>query len=54
MYAYVNAAFPFIQDLANKGVERAIQESPALEIAVNTHNGQLVHLSRIMPKITTE
>ncbi|MFN3308000.1 MAG: alanine dehydrogenase [Anaerolineales bacterium] len=48
-YAYVNAAFPYIQELANKGVERAIQEDPSLEIAVATHQGRTVHLSRLTP-----
>lgn len=48
-YAYVNAAFPYIQELANKGVERAIQEDPSLEIAVATHKGRTVHLSRLTP-----
>lgn len=50
-YAYVNAAFPYIQELANKGVERAIQEDAALEIAVATHRGQTVHLSRLTPAV---
>lgn len=50
-YAYVNAAFPYIQELANKGVEQAIQEDAALGIAVATHHGQTVHLSRLIPVI---
>ncbi len=48
-YAYVNAAFPYIQELANKGVERAIQEDESLGIAVATHQGRIVHLSRLTP-----
>ncbi len=48
-YAYVNAAFPYIQELANKGVERAIQEDPSLEIAVATHQGRIAHLTRLTP-----
>lgn len=50
-YAYVNAAFPYIQELANKGVDRAIQEDAALGIAVATHRGQTVHLSRLTPAV---
>lgn len=46
-YAYVNAAFPYIQEIANKGIERAIQEDPTLEIALMTHQGRTVHLSRL-------
>lgn len=46
-YAYVNAAFPYIQEIANKGIERAIQEDPTLEVALMTHQGRTVHLSRL-------
>jgi alanine dehydrogenase len=53
-YAYVNAAFPYILELANKGIDRTIQDNPSLEIAINTHNGHLVHLSRIATKLVTE
>lgn len=48
-YAYVNAAFPYIQELANKGIQRAIQENSALGISVATHDGQTVNLSRLTP-----
>lgn len=48
-YAYVNAAFPYIQEIANKGIERAIQEDPTLEVALMTHQGRTVHLSRLTP-----
>ncbi len=53
-HAYVNAAFPYIIELANKGIDRVIQDNPALEMAVNTHNGKLVHLSRMSSKMVTE
>ncbi len=46
-HAFVNAAMYYILDLANKDLETAFRESPALEKAVNTHNGKLVHLSRL-------
>jgi alanine dehydrogenase len=46
-HAFVNAAMYYILDLANKDFETAIRETPALEKAVNTHNGKLVHLSRL-------
>jgi len=36
-YAFQNAAFPFIAELANKGIEAAISENPALERAVKTY-----------------
>lgn len=45
-HAFVNAAMPYIFDLANKDIETVIQERPALEKAVNTHAGKIIHLSR--------
>ena len=46
-HAFVNAAMYYILDLANKDLETAFRESPALEKAVNTHDGKMVHLSRL-------
>jgi alanine dehydrogenase len=46
---FVNAAFQYILELANKGVEIAIAENPAIEKAINTHQGKMVHLSRYSP-----
>ncbi|MBK9926405.1 MAG: alanine dehydrogenase [Anaerolineales bacterium] len=44
-HAFVNAAVPYILEIANKGVDAAIAADPALELGVNTHNGKLVHLN---------
>jgi len=44
-HAFVNAAMPYIEQLANLGVEDALKKVPALEKGVNTHNGERVHLS---------
>ncbi len=44
-HAFVNAAMPYIINIANLGTETAIAADTALEKAVNTHNGKLVHLS---------
>lgn len=46
-HAFVNAAMPYIIELANKGPESAIRENPSLELAVNTRDGEMVHLSRL-------
>src|SRR5512139_1373221 len=46
-HAFVNAAMPYILEIANLGAEKAIAQDPALEKAVNTHNGELVHLTRL-------
>ncbi len=46
-HAFVNAAMPYIEEIASKGVAAAISENEAISRAVNTHNGELVHLSRL-------
>lgn len=35
-YAFLNAAFPYIMELANKGVVKAIDENPAIKRGVHT------------------
>jgi alanine dehydrogenase len=44
-HAFVNAAMPYILEITNLGVAEAIQQNPAIEKAVNTHAGELVHLT---------
>jgi alanine dehydrogenase len=44
-HAFVNAAMPYILEIANLGPSEAIKQNPAIEKAVNTHNGDLVHLT---------
>lgn len=44
-YAFVNAALPYIEKIANLGVSGAIAADPAIEKAVNTRDGELVHLT---------
>ena len=46
-HSFVNAAMPFIMEMAEKGVETAIAENPAIEIAVNAQAGKLLHLGRL-------
>lgn len=46
-HAFVNAAMPYILDIANKGAEGAIATNPDIAFAVNTHAGQMQHLSRL-------
>jgi len=46
-YAFVNAAMPYIMDIANKGVDKAIQDDPALERAANTYRGELRHIAQL-------
>ena len=44
-HAFVNAAMPYLLEITNLGVAQAIQQNPAIEKAVNTHAGELVHLT---------
>lgn len=48
-YAFVNAATPYIMEMANKGVDAAIYDNPAIERATNTYHGELRNISRISP-----
>jgi alanine dehydrogenase len=49
-YAYTNAALPYISEIANKGIEKAIADNPTIEKAVSTYEGELVHLSKLEPQ----
>jgi alanine dehydrogenase len=44
-HAFVNAAMLYILEIANLGTADAIKQNPGIEKAVNTHNGELVHLT---------
>ncbi len=46
-HAFVNAAVPYIMEIAEHGIEAAIRDNPAIESAVNTHNGELRHMKRL-------
>lgn len=46
-HAFVNAAMLYILNLANKDLETAIRDMPALEKAVCTHNGKMVNIYRL-------
>jgi alanine dehydrogenase len=45
--AYINAAFPIIVDIADRGIDRSMHDNPAIEGAVHTHRGRIVHLSTL-------
>ncbi|HWB95871.1 MAG TPA: alanine dehydrogenase, partial [Bryobacteraceae bacterium] len=42
-FALTNATFPYLLQLANKGLERACAEHPALSKGVNTYGGYVTH-----------
>ena len=48
-HGFVNAAIPYIQEIADLGVDKAIQ-NPAIEAGVNTYKGDIRHLSRLTNK----
>jgi alanine dehydrogenase len=42
-FALTNATFPYLLELANKGVEKACRDHPGLCAGVNTWQGQVTH-----------
>src|SRR5512138_43271 len=44
-HAFVNAALPYILQIADLGASGAIAQDPGIEKSINTHEGKLVHLS---------
>ena len=44
-HGFVNVATPYIQQIANLGVEKAMAANPAIEAAVNTFQGEIRHLT---------
>lgn len=46
-HAYVNAVIPYLLELADNGIDKAIEDNKAIEAAVNTYHGELRHLNRL-------
>lgn len=46
-YAFLNAALPYILELANKGIDGAIQGNPDLESGVVAYHGEIRHLPQL-------
>jgi len=46
-HAFVNAAMLYILDLTDKDFDTAIRETPALEKAISTYDGKMLHLHRL-------
>lgn len=49
-HMFVNAAIPYILEIANTGIEAARKADPAIEAAINTYQGEMVHLVRLSAK----
>jgi alanine dehydrogenase len=52
-HAFINAAFPFIEEITERGVEMAIQMNPAIANGAQTHRGELHNISRLIPDANT-
>lgn len=48
-YAFLNAAMPYIEELVTKGIDRAIEENPAIAHGVGTYHGAVQHISSLTP-----
>lgn len=46
-HVFVNSAIPYISEIADLGIEAAIKQNVAIEAAINSHQGKLVHLVRL-------
>jgi alanine dehydrogenase len=42
-YALTNATFPYLAELAAKGLQQACQENPAIRVGVNTYAGHITY-----------
>ncbi len=45
-YAFVNAAIPYISEIAASGIDAAMKNNPAIELGVSTYKGELLHLQQ--------
>ena len=43
-YAFINAAYPYIFEIVDKGIDRAMAENPAIEKGIAVHHGKIRHL----------
>jgi alanine dehydrogenase len=48
-HAFLNAAFPFIQEVADKGAVQAITDNPAIARGVGTHQGNKHNITNLSP-----
>ncbi len=46
-HVFLNAALPYILEVANHGIEEVIKQNSSIEMAINTHGGKLRNLTRL-------
>ena len=49
-YAFLNAAFPFVNEIANKGIDAAISANHAIEQGTAMLHGKVKHMVSILPE----
>jgi alanine dehydrogenase len=46
-YAFLNAAFPYIHEIASKGIDQAMADNPAFEYSASIYKGEVRNLPRM-------
>jgi alanine dehydrogenase len=49
-HVFLNAALPYILEVANNGITEVMKLNPSIEMAINTHDGELRNLIRLNPR----
>jgi alanine dehydrogenase len=49
-HVFVNAAIPYVLEVANHGIEAVMKSHPFIKAAINAHGGKLLHLERLSAK----
>jgi alanine dehydrogenase len=49
-HVFLNAAIPYILEVANNGINEVMKRDPSIELAINTHDGKLRNLIRLNAK----
>ena len=53
-HTFLNAAFPFIKEIAEKGTDLAVEENPAIESGAIIYKGELRRLPRLRASVEEE
>lgn len=53
-HAYLNAAFPFISEIADKGVAQAVNDNPSIQRGLATFEGEVRNISSFSPLVDLE
>jgi alanine dehydrogenase len=46
-HVFLNSAIPYITDIANNSIDSVMKKDPFVEVAINTHQGKLINLTRL-------